>query len=226
MRRAVLVALVLFAGCGGDDERGDKRLIAALGDSITAGAPGWDPDPAVREQLGFADPDSQWERWAQEELGERFEFRNCGVSGERTDEIAMRLDECLEDADVVILQGGINDLVQGRSPREAAATMRQMVERGRADGRSVFVANALPVNIRDPRLPQGLTHKIRRLNALVQRLGAPVIDFFAILEDPAGSDRMRGEWTAEGLHPSVEGYRLLGEAVAAACSTNSSCSAR
>ena len=46
--------------------------IAALGDSITAGSPLWDPDPAVRAQLGSAlDQHSQYEYWAAREQTRR-----------------------------------------------------------------------------------------------------------------------------------------------------------
>ena len=40
----------------------ERLLVAALGDSITAGSPAWDPDPAVRERIGPAlDERSQFE---------------------------------------------------------------------------------------------------------------------------------------------------------------------
>ena len=43
----------------------DKFIVAALGDSITAGTPLWDPDPAVRRDIGAVlDEQSQWPYWA------------------------------------------------------------------------------------------------------------------------------------------------------------------
>ena len=60
-------------------------LVTALGDSITAGAPLWDPDKATRASLGSgADEQSQYEYWAKRRLND-MSFRNCGVSGERTE---------------------------------------------------------------------------------------------------------------------------------------------
>src|SRR5256885_11163229 len=38
-----------------------------------------------------------------------FEFRNHGVCGERTDEIAARFDDAVEGASLLVVQGGIND---------------------------------------------------------------------------------------------------------------------
>ena len=64
---------------------GGEIVVAALGDSINAGSPAWDPDPAVRATIGDAlDPQSQWEYWAAQ-ADPRLRFRNCGVYGERTE---------------------------------------------------------------------------------------------------------------------------------------------
>ena len=189
-------------------------MIVGVGDSITAGAPGWDPNPGLRDQWNAHDPQSQWEHWADTELGDGYDVRNCGVSGDRTDEIAFRLDGCISGADVVVLQGGVNDLVQGFSPERAVQNIREMVGRVKAAGLSPLLTNLLPVN----RRRQLLVDKITRLNDLIRSLArdenVPVVDFFGLLEDPAGSDRMPARWTADGIHPSVEGYRRLGQTVA------------
>src|SRR3981189_3340563 len=98
----------------------DRTIVACLGDSITAGSPLWDPDPAVRARIGDAlDARSQWQGGAAQ-LDGTLDFRNHGVYGERTDEIAARLDAAAAGAVVLIVQGGINDVVQKR-PVEAAA---------------------------------------------------------------------------------------------------------
>ena len=57
---------------------------------------------------------------------------------------------------------------------------------------------------------------IRRLNALIDTIGADdgvaVLRFCETLADPENPDRMQREWThADGDHPSVAGYRRLGE---------------
>ena len=186
-------------------------VVCTLGDSITAGSPGFDPDPAERERRGFGDdPESQWQHWAALR-DPRLELRNHGIYGQRTDEIAARLDGCTAGADVLVVQGGINDIAQGRPVVPAAENLRRMVRRGRELGLGVVLADVLPWNNGWP----DAEPQIRRLNELVHALaleeGVPLLSFHDTLEDPDRPGRMRDEWTAEGDHPSVEGYRRLGE---------------
>ena len=206
-----LSAVVVLAGCGGSSTSAPTTLVATLGDSITAGSPGYDPDPRMRETLGFgADEKSQWQYWAQK-AHPGLRFRNCGVYGQRTDEIVRRLDECAQDARVLIVQGGINDIAQGRPVETAAENLRLMVRRGKELGLEVEVASLLPWNNGYPEADP----KIRRLNELIRGLASaehvPVLPFYSTLEDPARAGRMKEQWTSDGDHPSVEGYRLLGE---------------
>jgi lysophospholipase L1-like esterase len=213
----VLLAL-LATGCG-RAEGGEvatvnaegEIVVAALGDSINAGSPGWDPDPVVREQIGDAlDPQSQWEYWAAQ-ADPRLRFRNCGVYGERTDQIAERLEECAAGADVLVVQGGINDIAQERDVEQAAENLRGMVRRGKELGLRVTIANVLPWNRGWPRAVE----PIDRLNELIEELAreedVPVLPFYATLERAAADGRMNESWTSDGDHPSVEGYRRLGE---------------
>ena len=206
-----LSAVLVLVGCGASSTSAPTTLVATLGDSITAGSPGYDPDPRMRETLGFgADEKSQWQYWAQKAHPE-LRFRNCGVYGQRTDEIARRLDECAQDARVLVLQGGINDIAQGRPVETAAENLRRMVRRGKQLGLEVAVVSLLPWNNGYPEADP----KIRRLNELIRGLAGaehvPVLPFYATLEDPARPGRMKEQWTSDGDHPSVEGYRLLGE---------------
>jgi lysophospholipase L1-like esterase len=187
-------------------------VVGALGDSITAGSPGWDPDPAVRERIGAPTPESSWEHWAA--LADpSLELRNYGVYGERTDEIARRLEVAAAGADVLVVQGGINDVAQGRPVEEAAASLRATVRRGGELGLRVLLCDVLPWNAGYPRFDGA----IRRLNALVAAVAreesVALVPFHDTLEDPSRPGRMREDWVADGDHPSVAGYRRLADVV-------------
>ena len=185
-------------------------VVAVAGDSISAGSPLWDPDPAVRAGIAQPDERSQWQWWAAR-ADARLEFRTTAVYGQRTDEIARRLDLVLPGADVLVVQGGSNDVAQRRPAAGAARNIEAMLGRGRAAGLRVALADVLPWNNGDERTAAD----IARLNALIQELaalaGAAVLPFHDTLVDPADSRRMREELTDDGDHPSIEGYRLLGE---------------
>lgn len=186
-------------------------LVVGLGDSITAGNPGWDPDPARRP---FEDPGddetSQYLYWAAA-ANPGMEFRNHGVGGERTDEIRARLESAVVGADVIVVQGGINDVVQGRSVELAAADLEAMVRRAKEVAPLVLLPNVLPWNNGWP----GAEPKIRELNELIAAVAeqedVPLLPFHETLEDPDRPGRMTVEWTPDGNHPSVEGHRRLGE---------------
>jgi len=181
-----------------------KLVVAAIGDSITAGSPEYDPRRG-------GDEESQWEYWAAR-ADARLAFRNCGVYGERTDEIGARLEECVDGADVLVVQGGINDIAQGRSLDAAAADLRAMVRRGKELVLRVAIADVLPWNNGWP----DAEPEIREFNALIAELardeGVPLLSFHDTLEDPERPGRMKEEWThPDGDHPSIAGYRRLGE---------------
>ncbi len=222
---AAAVGALLFAGCGSGGATTDTPTrpagaeplrVAALGDSITAGSPLWDPEPAVRRQIGPAlDERSQFEYWAQKE-DRRLRFSNCGVFGERTDEIARRLDACVaiagpDGADMLIVQGGINDIAQGSSIEDAAANLRGMVEAGLGAGLDVAITDVLPWNNGHPAADAKIAELNRRIRAIAADEEVPLLPFHDTLEDPARPGTMKPRWTIDGDHPSLEGYRLLAE---------------
>lgn len=189
----------------------DKIVVAAVGDSITAGTPSWDPDPHVRRKIGAKlNPESFWPYWAQR-ANPSVDFRVSAADGERTDEVAARVERVADGANVLVVQAGINDIVQRRPPDMAAQSLRGTVRNGIERGLLVAIADLLPWNNGYP--DYDIT--IRTLNLLIYDLarqeGAHLLPFHDVLEDPSRPGRMREEWTADGSHPSPAGHRRLGE---------------
>jgi lysophospholipase L1-like esterase len=209
----LLIALAAI-GCGEDEPASERGavVVAALGDSITAGSPLWDPRPHARAALPRVDRRSQYEYWAERALPGT-DFRNCGVPGERTFEIALRVESCVRGADVLIVQGGVNDIAHQSGAGPPARNLREIVRRGKALGLRVAIVELLPWNTGYPGAAPVLDELNRRIHALAREEGVPVIEWYELLEDPARPDRMRERHTADGAHPSVAGYRLLGEAL-------------
>jgi lysophospholipase L1-like esterase len=109
------------------------------------------------------------------------------------------------------VQGGINDIAQGRPVETAAENLQALVRRGKELGLAVAVADVLPWN---NGWPDAEPH-IRTLNELIAGVArdeeVPLLPFHDTLEDPDRPGRMHADWTSDGDHPSVDGYRRLGE---------------
>ena len=168
--------------------------------------------PGYDSRLG-GDETSQWEYWAAQ-TEPRLEFRNCGIYGQRTDQIMARLEECVPGADALVVQGGINDVVQRRPAEDAVRDLEAMLERGRAAGLALAVTDVLPWNNGDTRAAED----IQRLNELIGKaaagVGATLLPFHDTLVDSADPSGMAAGLTDDGDHPSIAGHRLLGELVA------------
>lgn len=185
-------------------------IIACLGDSITAGSPLWDPDPKARKRIEDPDERSQWEWWAMRMHGE-IELRNFGVYGERTDQIAKRFEEAIEGVEAIVVQGGINDVVQGRPVEQAAANLAGILHRARHKGLRVALTDVLPWNNGNSRAAADIDKLNELIRAIAEGQGVPLFPFNATLADPARPSRIREGLTDDGDHPSVEAHRLLGE---------------
>ena len=214
-----MLALAALAGCGGSDEPRTEpepssgTVVAALGDSITAGAPRWDPNPDTRDEIGSQlDRRSQYELWAERALP-RTDFRNCGVAGELSDEIARRLEDCANGAEVLIVQGGVNDISIGRGPAEIAPHLREMVRVGERLGLRVAIAELLPWTGGYPAADPLIRDLNRRIARIAREENAKLLRWYGLLEDPRRPGRMRERWSDDNIHPSVAGYRRLGEAL-------------
>ena len=81
-RCILAVALVALPACGDSGSsttaEPEAPLVAALGDSITAGAPHWSANPDLRAVIatrGRLTEKSQWEYWAEADTDGAFRFR-------------------------------------------------------------------------------------------------------------------------------------------------------
>lgn len=179
-------------------------LVAVVGDSISAGSPLWDPDPGVRAKIAHPDERSQWQWWAAQR-DPQLDFRTRAVNGKRTDEITAFVDDVLDGAEALVVQGGINDIVQRHSLDAAARNLAAIVRRGLDAGIPVALADVLPW----PRGDERAARDIVRLNELIDAIhGVARLRFHDTLA------QLAAPWSDDGDHPSVEAHRLLGDEAA------------
>jgi lysophospholipase L1-like esterase len=217
----------------GVDVLADDRAaaIAVLGDSITDG----NGSTTNRNDRW---PDVLAERLQASPEHRHLSVLNHGIGGNRLllDELGPNALARLE-RDVLAQPGvrylivleGVNDL--GTLTRDAPATpearselvrrmigaYRQIVTRSRSHGIKAIGATILPYGASDYYHPDANAEADRQaINAWIRTPGNfdAVIDFDALMRDPARPSRMRkGYDKGDGLHPSAAGYRAMGEAV-------------
>jgi lysophospholipase L1-like esterase len=186
--------------------------IVAMGDSTTAGTPGW-KSRVEAPPKGAGDETSQYAHWL---MGAHPEWNvvNQGVNGERSDEILARFDRDvvgLAPAAVVII-AGVNDVYQGRSARQVIEQLTTMYERAKQKGIPIVAGTIIPYNTATP----DQNARMREINEWIRQNAAddPGIEFVdtrraaAATEDP---DRLFE--SPDGLHPSPAGYRRMAEAI-------------
>ena len=139
------------------------------------------------------------------------DLRNHGVYGERTDEIAARLEAAARGAEALVVQGGINDVVQRRPVEEAARNLAGMVERGRRLGLRVALVDVLPWNNGDGRAASDIVRLNTLIGVLAEASTCRSSRSTTRSSIPTGRTACATTGRDDGDHPSIEGHRLLGE---------------
>ena len=186
--------------------------IVAMGDSTTAGTPGW-KSRVESPPDGSGDVTSQYAHWLMLAHPE-WNVINQGVNGERSDQILARFDRDVIrfKPRVVVIIAGVNDVYQGRSEGHVRQQLTAMYERSRAAGIPVVAGTIIPYNTATP----DQNARMRGINDWIRKTAAddPTIDFVdtrAAAAQPGDPDRLFE--TPDDLHPSPAGYRRMADAI-------------
>jgi lysophospholipase L1-like esterase len=192
--------------------RSRETAIVALGDSTTAGTPGF-LSPLEAPPDGRGDERSQYAWWL---MRARPSWRvlNRGVNGERSDQIRARFarDVLAVRPDVVIVVAGVNDLYQGRPAASVRAELRAMYEQSAAAHIAVVAGTILPFDT----ATAGHNARMREVNQWIRTIagcepGIWFCDTRAAVAAPDDPDRLAG--SPDGLHPDAAGYRRMADAL-------------
>ncbi len=190
-----------------------SRTIVGMGDSTTAGTPGF-LSPVEAPPAGRGDPQSQYCYWMMKAHPE-WKVLNRGVNGERSDQILSRFerDVLAERPSVVIVLAGVNDIYEGRTIDSVKRNVEAMYALAERSGIVPVAATVLPYNTAGRKERSS----IRTLNAWVEKAsrapGRLFCDTNLAVRDQGDPDRLAS--SPDGLHPDVEGYRRMGEALSA-----------
>jgi lysophospholipase L1-like esterase len=188
-------------------------IIVGLGDSTTAGTPKF-MSPVEAPPEGAGDPESQYCYWMMKAHPE-WTVLNKGVNGQRSDEILLRFDGDVvaEKPKVVIVLAGVNDVYQGRTVKAVERNLESMYALAEGKGIVPVAATVLPYNT--ARAEE--RSSIREVNAWIEAAskapGRLFCDTNLAVRDMDAPDFLAS--TRDGLHPDVEGYRRMGEALTA-----------
>jgi len=186
--------------------------IVALGDSTTAGTPGF-LSPLEAPPDGRGDVRSQYVWWLMQAHPE-WTVLNRGVNGERVDQIAARFDRDVVDASpaAVIVIAGVNDIYQGRDAKRVQRELEQLYERARAKRIPVVAGSIVPYDTAGA----DENARMRVVNDWIAGYaaaheGMTFCDTRAVVAAEGNSDRLAE--SPDQLHPSVDGYRKMADAL-------------
>ena len=174
-----------------------RPRVVFIGTSLTAGL-GLDPDSAYPAVVG---------RLA-ERAGTPIAVVNAGQSGETSAGALRRVDWVLrEPADVVVVETGANDGLRGLSVDSLRANLGAILARVRRDQPRARVAL---VQMEAPRnLGAGYTARFHAaFPAAAKAAGVTLLPF--LLQGVAGDPALN---QADGVHPTAEGARRVGDTV-------------
>ena len=189
-----------------------KVRIVAMGDSTTAGTPGW-KSRIEAPPAGAGDETSQYAYWLMR-TEPSWEVINQGVNGERSDQILARFERdvvALQPAAVVII-AGVNDVYQGRPVQHVVEQLRTMYDRAKGAGIPVVAGTIIPYNSATPEQ----NARMREINAWIRTAADadPAMEFVdtrAAAAAPGNIDRLFD--SPDELHPSAIGYRRMADAI-------------
>ena len=189
-----------------------QLTIVAMGDSTTAGTPGW-KSRVEAPPSGAGDEKSQYAYWLMQAHPE-WMVMNHGVNGERSDQIRGRFERDVVDLapEAVVVIAGVNDVYQGREAQHVIEQLIAMYERATRVGIRVVAGTIVPYNTATPEQ----NGRMREINEWIRRFATDTkhIDFAdtrSAVADSDDSDRLAE--SPDGLHPSPEGYRRMAEAI-------------
>lgn len=192
--------------------RADERpavVVAALGDSTTAGTPFF-RSPLEQPPDGAGDPHGAYGYWMQK-VHPDWRVANLGVAGQRSDQIAGRLDQALSlKPDYLVVLAGVNDVYQGLPASHVIKTLDGIYTA--AHGTRVVACTVLPYN----GMPSDQMKTLLEINTWIKTRATKrsllFCDTFALVENPLVPGTLSG--TSDGLHPDIAGYRAMGESLA------------
>jgi lysophospholipase L1-like esterase len=183
--------------------------IVALGDSTTAGTPGF-KSPIEAPPDGSGDETSQYAYWLMQ-TRPSWHVLNHGVNGERSDQIRARFarDVVTAAPRAVVVIAGVNDIYQGRSAAVVERELEAIYVAARAARIPVVAGSIIPYNT----ATVDANARMHEVNDWIAGYAAAhpgevvFCDTRAAVAAGGAPDCLAS--SPDGLHPSADGYRRM-----------------
>jgi len=187
--------------------------IVALGDSTTAGTPGFQ-SPVEAPPDGAGNVESQFAYWLMQAHPD-WRVLNRGVNGERAAEIGARFarDVAAARPDAVVVIAGVNDVYQGRNADTVQRDLAAIYAAARAAKIPIVAGSIIPYNTATAAQNQVM----RAVNGWIREQARAhaesmvFCDTRAAVAEPGAPDRLVS--SPDDLHPSPAGYKLMAAAL-------------
>ena len=182
--------------------------------------------PAKNEQRVVFMGDSITDSWDSPNNGGFFPgkpYVNRGISGQTTPQMLVRFRRDVIELKprVVVILAGTNDIAGNTGPTTLEAiedNLKSMAELAAANRIRVVLASVMPVSDYEVRDGKPLVQTVRRppekilaLNKWIQEFARAnhhtYLDYFSAMVDANGF--LKDELSNDGLHPNLEGYKIM-----------------
>ena len=187
-------------------------VVVCLGDSTTAGTPLF-KSPIEAPPNGEGNERSQFPHWLRRAHPD-WQVFNCGVNGERSDQIAARFDRDVlaHRPAVVTVIAGVNDVYQGRPASDVTRQLAVMYDRASKAGIAVVAGTIVPYNT----ATADQNARMHAINDWIKQQAKTrtrflVADTRMATADPKNPDRLAG--SPDELHPEIDGYHRMAEVI-------------
>ncbi|MEY3179167.1 MAG: hypothetical protein RJB42_1408 [Bacteroidota bacterium] len=162
--------------------------------------------------------DSIFEGWsvARPDFFKDKPYFNRGISGQVTAQMMLRFQEDVANLkpDVLVLKAGINDIAENAGVYDQEKTLnniKSIVQLAKANKITVVLCSVLPANRFVWRPALTPADKVIDLNTALQAYAKQenvlYLDLYAaVVDDKKG---MKAAYANDGVHPTVEGYKVL-----------------
>lgn len=192
----------------------ERPVIVCLGDSITEGAPGYRNDPQrTLEAYGKENnPQSRYAYW----LAEKYPNAVIIPKGISCNTTTQMLDRFRDDVifyhpDYVIIMGGTNDVCKGETAK-IAPNLSAMICIAKDHGITPVLCTPPPIENTDYR--REMSKAAEAIRQVAEFNDIRLADCYIAFGTPLHSDAPKNGLLADGIHPTVAGYRLIGDKVA------------